>query len=157
MKLFKHKNFQLLSPVSGNVVSITETPDKVFSDKVLGDGVTVIPDKNEVVSPVDGTVVQIARTLHAICIEADNHAEILLHLGIDTVELNGEGFTCCVKKGEHVSAGQKLMDMDIDFIKNRGYSTVSPCIITNMDYVKNLNVITGHAEAGKTVIITYEV
>ena len=156
MKFFKHQNYKLLSPLSGSVVQITEAPDKVFSNKVLGDGVAIIPEKNEVVSPVDGTVVQIARTLHAICIESDNHAEILLHLGIDTVELNGEGFTCYIKDGEHVSAGQKLMDMDIDFIKNKGYSTASPCIITHMDCVKNLSATTGKAEAGKTVIITYE-
>jgi glucose-specific phosphotransferase system IIA component len=157
MKLFGHKESRMLAPLNGKIVPITETPDSVFSGKVLGDGVAVVPDGKEVFSPVSGTVVNIAHSFHALCIEADDHAEVLLHLGMDTVELNGEGFTCYVKEGQHVNAGQKLMDMDLDLIKGKGYSTVSPCIITNMDQVKKLKPTFGDAEAGKTVMMTYEI
>lgn len=152
----KNKKYEILAPMSGKAVSITETPDDVFSGKILGDGVTILPENGEVVAPVDGTVVNIAHSYHALCIEGDAGAEVLVHLGIDTVELDGKGFTCHVKQGEHVKAGQKLMDMDLDFIREKGYNTSSPCIVTNGDEVKNLTAQTGAAQAGKTVVIQYE-
>lgn len=152
----KHKN-TILAPQTGKIIPITEVPDKVFSGKVLGDGVGLVPSENKVVAPVDGTIVQVAETLHAICIESDSGAEIIIHLGIDTVELKGKGFTCHVKDGQHVSAGDLLMDMDISFIKNAGYNVTTPCIITNMDKIKNISMKSGNAEAGKTTIIEYDI
>lgn len=152
----RSKKYKILAPLSGKAVSVTETPDKVFAEKVLGDGVTILPESGEVLAPVDGTVVNIAHSYHALCIEGDDGAEVLVHLGIDTVELDGKGFTCHVKKGEHVTAGQKLMDMDLNLIREKGYSTASPCIVTNPGEVKRLTPRTGDAAAGKTVVIEYE-
>lgn len=151
----KDKTEKILAPQSGKAVSITKVPDPVFSGKVIGDGVGIQPNSGEVFAPVSGTVVQVAHTLHAIGLESDDGVEVLVHLGIDTVKLKGEGFTCHVKEGQHVNAGDKLMDMDLDLIADRGFSTVSPCIITNLDSVKDLQIFPGDAVAGETAVITY--
>ena len=140
----------VLAPMTGKSVPITEVPDAVFSGKVLGDGVGIEPSGGKVVAPVDGTVVQVAETLHAVCMESDGGAEIIIHLGIDTVKLKGKGFTCHVENGQHVRAGDVLMDVDIDFIRGEGYNPVTPCIITNMDAVKDVSFSYGEVKAGKT-------
>lgn len=158
MGLFTRKNklLQILAPQSGKAVAITEVPDPVFSGKVLGDGVAIQPESGEVLAPVSGTVAQVAHTLHAVGIESDDGLEVLVHLGIDTVKLKGEGFTCHVKEGQHVEAGDKLMDMDLALIESKGFSTISPCIVTNLDAVKNFSAIPGTVTAGKTVVMTYQ-
>ncbi|MCY1713558.1 PTS sugar transporter subunit IIA [Caproiciproducens galactitolivorans] len=157
MGLFrKKKKYEILAPLTGKAIPIEETPDSVFSGKVLGDGVTILPESGEVIAPADGTVVNIAHSYHALCIEGDDGADILIHLGINTVELNGKGFTCHVKQGDHVQAGQKLMDVDLEFIKGNGYSIASPCIVTNLENMKNLFPKTGGTKAGETVVIQYE-
>ncbi|QEY34855.1 PTS glucose transporter subunit IIA [Caproiciproducens galactitolivorans] len=152
----KKKKFEILAPLTGKAVPVSETPDSVFSGKVLGDGVTILPENGEVVAPVAGKVVNIAHSYHALCIEGDDGAEVLIHLGINTVELKGKGFCCHIKQGDHVQAGQKLMNMDLEFIKEQGYSTASPCIVTNLTDLKNLSLQTGDAKAGETVVVQYE-
>ncbi len=159
MKLFhkmNHGEKTILAPQTGRIISVEEIPDPAFSGKVLGDGLGIIPTENEVLAPVSGTVIEVADTLHAICLEGDgNGLEILIHLGLDTVKLKGRGFTCHVKEGQHVSAGDLLMEMDIEQIKLAGYNTVSPFIITNPDQAKNLSMSSGNAVAGKTVLMKY--
>ncbi len=152
----KDKTAKIVAQQNGKAVSITEVPDPVFSGKVLGDGVGIIPSNGEVVAPVSGTVAQVAHTKHAIGIESDDGLEVLVHLGVDTVKLDGQGFTCYVEVGQHVNAGDKLMDIDLDFIQSQGLSTVSPCIITNLDAAKNLKIFSGDVVAGETVVMTYE-
>lgn len=158
MGIFSKKEKQkiLIAAQSGTVVNITEVPDPVFAQKVLGDGIAIIPNSNEVVSPCSGTIAQIANTFHAVGIESDDGLEVLVHLGIDTVNLKGEGFTCCVKVGQHVKAGDKLMEMDIELIKSKNLNPISPCIITNMDEIGELKLTTGAATAGKTTVISYQ-
>ena len=147
----------LVSPATGKVVLVTDVTDTVFKDNILGDGIAVIPEANEIVAPCDGKIVQIAHTKHAICIETPDGLELLLHLGMDTVNLNGEGFECFVNTGDNVKAGQKIMNMDINFIKEKGYGIESPCIITNLDNIKSFDCITGTAEKGETVVIKSKV
>ena len=151
----KDKTMKILAPQTGKAVPVSEVPDPVFSGKVLGDGVGILPTEGGVYAPVSGTVVQVAETFHAVGIESDDGLEVLVHLGIDTVKLKGEGFTCHVKEGQHVSAGDKLIDMDLAFIESKGLSTVSPCIITNVDNA-NLAVLPGEVTAGETAVMTYE-
>lgn len=156
MGLFGKKESKMMAPQTGKAVPITEVPDPVFSGKILGDGIAVIPSSNAVLSPVSGTIAQVAHTFHALGIETDDGIEVLVHLGIDTVKLNGEGFTCHVKVGDHVSVGDKLMDMDIDAISAKGFQTISPCIITNLDDLKSFEAITGDVTAGQTTVMTYK-
>lgn len=156
MQLFgRNKKHTILAQQTGKAIPISEVPDPVFSGKVLGDGIAIIPSTNEVFSPVSGTIAQISHTLHAIGIESDDGIEVLVHLGIDTVKLNGEGFTCHVEVGQHVAAGEKVMEMDIKAIESKGYSTVSPCIITNLDAVRNLECNPGNVTGGKTTVMNF--
>lgn len=145
----------VLSPSTGRIIPISEVKDPVFAEKVLGDGAAIIPMKNQVVAPVSGTVVKIADTLHAVCLEGDNGLEILIHLGIDTVKLNGKGFVCHVENGQHVNAGDPLIDMDVAAVRAGGFDPVTPCVITNMDYVKKLTFASGTAAAGETVLMKF--
>lgn len=156
MQLFnRNKKKLILAQQTGKAINIDEVPDPVFAGKVLGDGIAIIPNNSDVFSPVSGTIVQIAHTLHAIGIESDDGIEVLVHLGIDTVKLDGEGFICYVKVGQHVTAGDKLMDMDIKSIEAKGYSTISPCILTNSGDVENLKFKTGNVIGGKTTVMIY--
>lgn len=119
------------SPVSGRVMPLTETPDEVFSSGALGKGITVDPTEGSVKAPASGTVSALFPTGHAIGITTDSGTELLIHIGIDTVQLEGKGFTALVEKGQKVEAGQELIRFDIDAIKEAGYSPVIPIIVTN--------------------------
>jgi len=108
----KKKQNQLVAPVDGDLISIVDVSDEVFSTKVMGDGFAIKPTSDLIVSPIDGEITNVFPTKHAISIETDDGLEILLHLGIDTVELNGAPFEVMVTKGQSVSAGDELAKMD---------------------------------------------
>lgn len=152
----KSGNSEITAPQTGVCVALTEVPDDVFAEKVLGDGIAIKPIADSVFSPVNGTIIQVAHTFHALGIEGDDGVEILVHLGINTVELKGEGFKCYVKVGDKVKKGDKLMDMDRAFIESKGYNTISPCIITNMDSISKLEINTGAVKAKESAVISYK-
>lgn len=151
----KKKKMKIVAPQTGVCVGIEEVPDEVFSDKLLGDGVAVIPSENEVKSPVTGTVVQVFDTLHAYSIKSDDGLEILVHIGLNTVELKGEGFSAKVKDGDRVNAGDVLCEADINFIKEKGYEIYTPIVVTNSDEVKGLEALKGQVIGGETTIMEY--
>lgn len=121
------------APVSGRALELSEVKDEVFSSGSMGKGIAVEPEKGEVYAPCDGEIVTFFPTGHAIGIKGDNGAEILIHVGIDTVELNGEGFTPQAKQGDRVKKGQLLLKFDIGLIQSKGKSAVTSVIITNSD------------------------
>ncbi|GLC87771.1 glucose-specific PTS transporter subunit IIBC [Lysinibacillus piscis] len=123
---------KLVAPMSGELLSITEIPDPVFAGKMMGDGFAIKPSEGIVVSPVDGKIHNIFPTKHAVGIVADNGYEILIHVGIDTVKLNGEGFKTLVNEGDIVKAGQPLLEVDLDYITNHATSSITPIIFTNL-------------------------
>lgn len=114
------------------MIPLTDVPDKVFSEKMMGDGVGFIPEKGEIVAPFDGTVKTIFPTKHAIGLESDTGVEVLIHIGIDTVKLNGQGFESFVQADETVTQGQPLMKIDLAYLKDNASSIVTPVIITNL-------------------------
>ncbi|WP_407272199.1 glucose-specific PTS transporter subunit IIBC [Radiobacillus sp. PE A8.2] len=120
------------SPVRGQILPLEEVPDQVFSKKLMGDGFAVKPADGKFVSPVNGKILNIFPTKHAIGIEAENGMEILLHIGLDTVNLKGEGFTAKVEEGDVVKQGQEIMRVDLDYIANNATSTITPIIFTNL-------------------------
>lgn len=123
----------LISPYNGRIMTINEVPDEVFSSKAMGDGYAVELSDRIITSPIDGTVISIFPTKHAISL-VDNHKnEILLHLGLDTVNLNGEGFEIFVEAGTNIKVGQKLATVDLDLLKSKDISAISPVIFTNLD------------------------
>lgn len=139
MGLFsKKKELDLYAPITGELIDITEVKDQVFSQKILGDGVAIEPKEGILYAPFDCEVVQLFHTLHAIGLKAKD-VEILVHIGMDTVELNGEGFKGFVNEGDHVKKGQKLIEFDVDYIKSKGKEATTPIVITNMDLVKSLD------------------
>ena len=156
LNFLKGKQLEIAAPLTGKVIPVTEVPDPVFAEKVLGDGIAVDPTEGTVYSPVDGTIFQIAHTFHAMGIESDAGLEILVHLGIDTVKLEGKGFQSFVEVGQKVKKGDKIMEMDIGFIREQGLSPMSPCIITNLDAIKSMTACPGPAEGGRTAAITYK-
>ena len=121
------------SPIKGNVLALNEVKDEVFSAGLLGKGVAIEPKEGKVVAPVDGTLTTLFPTYHALGITSDNGAEILIHVGMNTVELEGKCFTPKVKQGDKIRAGQVLLEFDIDGIKEAGYPVTTPVIVSNSD------------------------
>ncbi|WP_223636121.1 glucose-specific PTS transporter subunit IIBC [Planococcus sp. 4-30] len=121
------------SPITGELLPISEVPDQVFSGKMVGDGFAIKPTEGKVFSPVNGKVVTVFPTKHAIGIAADNGTEILIHIGIDTVHLKGEGFTSHIEQGDLVEQGQLLMEMDLDYIAENAASIITPVVFTNLE------------------------
>ncbi|MFE1242589.1 PTS glucose transporter subunit IIA [Fictibacillus sp. NPDC058756] len=142
-KLFGKKEVKkeetIVAPLTGKIVSIEEVPDPTFSQKMMGDGIAIEPTEGVVVSPVDGEIVQFFHTKHAIGIQSESGAEILIHVGLETVNMNGEGFKGHVNVGDKVKAGDKLLTFDLDLIKEKAASTVTPIVITNGDAVESLD------------------
>lgn len=125
------KEEEILSPMNGVIVSISNVPDKVFASETMGKGIAIEPVDGRVVSPVDGVVTTLFETKHAIGITSDNGAEILIHIGMDTVNLRGDHFVSHIKQGDQVKAGDLLVEFDIKKIINEGYSVLTPVIVTN--------------------------
>ena len=117
----------------GTVVAMTDVDDPTFAQEILGPGVAIEPSEGVLYAPVNGTVSLVADTFHAVSITCGCGAELLMHLGIDTVELKGEGFEAHVKAGDKVSAGDKLITFDMDMIKGKGYKLTTPLIVCNKD------------------------
>ncbi|MHB7914289.1 glucose-specific PTS transporter subunit IIBC [Staphylococcus haemolyticus] len=126
------KETEIYAPGTGHIIPLSEVPDKVFSEKMMGDGVGFVPEKGEIVAPFDGTVKTIFPTKHAIGLESETGVEVLIHIGIDTVKLNGEGFESLVNADEPVTQGQPLMKINLAYLKEHAPSTVTPIIITNL-------------------------
>ena len=124
----------LKSPLSGKVLPLTEVPDKVFSSGAMGKGIAIDPVKGELIAPADGEITTVFPTGHAIGLTTKDGAEILMHIGMDTVELEGKGFEVFVKQGDQARAGDLLVRFDIEAIKAAGYSVITPIVVTNTDH-----------------------
>lgn len=152
------KSMALVAPISGKVIDLSQVPDQVFAEKMAGDGVGIDSTGDIVVAPADGVVVLIFKTNHAFAMVLDNEIEILVHIGIDTVELKGIGFERLIGEGTKVKAGEPIIKVDREFIKEKGYSLVTPMLITNPDRLKEIKYnIDIMAEVGKDIVISYEV
>ena len=121
-----------VAPIKGELVAITDVPDAVFAGKMMGDGFAIIPSDGTVVSPVDGKIVNLFPTKHALGILAENGREILIHFGIDTVKLKGEGFETLVSENDQVKQGQPLLKVNLDYIKENATATITPVVFTNL-------------------------
>ena len=129
----KDKAHVLGAPAKGKVVSLKEVSEPTFSEGILGDGAAVIPSEGKIYAPADGTIGMVFDTLHAVSMTADNGVEILVHVGLDTVELKGEGFEGHVKAGDKVKKGDLLLTVDLDVVKEAGYDTITPMLVCNTD------------------------
>lgn len=141
----------LLAVADGDVIAMDAVSDPVFASKTMGDGFAVQPTSNAVVSPFDGDIVSIFPTKHAIIMHSDDGLDVLIHMGIDTVALEGKGFDLKVAQGDKVSAGQQLASMDLEYVLDQGKETTIIVVITNLDG-KRLKLATGAASAGSAVL-----
>ncbi len=146
----------LVSPVTGEVVALEQVPDEAFASKAVGDGVAVKPTDKTVVSPAAGTIVKIFNTNHAFCLETEKGAEIVVHMGIDTVALGGQGFKRLVEEGAEVVAGQPILEMDLAYLNANARSMISPVVCSNIDDFSGLVIkAQGQVVAGQTPL--YEI
>ncbi|SDM21337.1 N-acetylglucosamine-specific PTS transporter subunit IIBC [Sediminibacillus halophilus] len=121
-----------VAPATGKVIDLTQVPDEVFSQKMMGDGFAIEPDEGLFVAPVDGKIINVFPTKHAVGIKAESGHEVLVHVGLDTVQLGGNGFEVFVEEGQQVKKGDKLLQVDLAYIKENASSAISPIIFTNL-------------------------
>ena len=141
------------SPLSGEVMELSKVNDPVFSQEILGKGIAIIPENGVVVAPLDGIITVLTGSKHAVGLLADNGIEILIHVGVNTVELNGKFFESFVKQGEHVKKGDVLIRFDIENIKKSGYDLTTPVIISNItDYKNIISKASGIVQSGDDII-----
>ena len=131
------EKIELCAPVSGTVKALSDVPDKTFAEKVLGDGAAIIPEEGKVYAPADGMVANIMDSKHGIMFVTDSGAEVLIHIGLDTVNLKGKYFKSYVSDGDKVKKGTLLVEFDLEAIKGEGYNLITPMVVTNIsDYIK---------------------
>ena len=151
----KNKGIEVDAVVDGEIMPITDVNDDVLSTKMLGDGFDIKPNDNQIYAPVDGTISTLFPTKHAIGIKTSEGLEILIHLGLDTVELKGAPFTVDLKQGDEVEKGQPLATMDFKMITEKGYDDSCIVVYTNMDLVKSVTPIekgsVKHAQKVQTI------
>ncbi len=136
------EDIAICSPLKGNVLELAQVEDAAFSAGILGKGCAIVPAEGEVYAPVDGVLTTLFPTKHALGITSDEGVEVLIHIGLNTVQLNGEGFTAHVQQGERVSRGQHLLSFDLADLKDKGYCLQTPVIITNTnDYLEILSTV----------------
>ena len=145
---------KLLAPLTGKLMPLDQVPDDVFAQKVLGDGIAIVPENGKIFSPVDGEVTTVAETLHAYGFATEDGLEILVHVGLDSVALKGEGFKSHVQPGDKVKAGDLVAEVDLELLKSKNVPTVTPVIVCCGAEDQTLTFASGNAKAGKTAVIT---
>lgn len=152
MGLFsRRKKEEFVSPMKGTLLPLDQVPDPVFSQRVMGDGFAVELSGGEVLAPMSGTIVTAFPTGHAFGIKTDDEMELLIHIGIDTVNLNGKGFEVQVREGDAVKQRDVLVKVDVDYVKEQGKSIVSPVVFTSGEKIELLK--SGIVESGESGII----
>ena len=146
----------VFAPINGKVISLDEVPDPVFSDRVLGEGCAIIPEDGKIYSPVNGKISSIADTRHAYGIESDDGLEILIHFGLETVSLKGQGFTSHVEVGDNVKVGDLIAEADIKLLKQHNINLITPVLICDGIENKIMTVNEGMVKAGKIAVLTVE-
>ncbi|MBO5733477.1 MAG: PTS glucose transporter subunit IIA [Clostridia bacterium] len=152
----KQKEMAVYAPMDGEAIKIEQVPDEAFSEKILGDGAAIIPENGNVYSPVDGEIIDITDTKHAFCITTNEGTEVLLHIGIDTVNLKGEGFDVKIVSGDKVKAGTKIAQVDLELLKKNNIKTITPVILTEAQNYKITQVHEGKVSGGRDVLFLYK-
>lgn len=141
------------APVAGNVVAISEVPDPTFSEGLMGNGVAIQPTDGKICAPFNGTVDMMFDTGHAVSLVSESGIELLIHVGLETVGLNGAPFKIRVKSGDKVKKGDLLMTVDLEAVKNAGLNTITPVLVCNTDDYSTFNTTIGQAVTNADVII----
>jgi PTS system D-glucosamine-specific IIA component/PTS system glucose-specific IIA component len=156
-KFFNKKqksDLKLIAPATGKAIDLSEVPDPVFAQKMVGDGVAIDVTGDTIVAPADGTLTLVFKTKHAFALTLNNGIELLVHIGLDTVSLDGEGFEQLAQEGTFVKAGTPIIKINRDFILEKGFSLITPVLVTNPDIVSELSTsINKDVTAGQDEIV----
>ncbi len=152
----KQKELAVYAPMDGTAIDLSDVPDDAFSEKILGDGAAVIPKNGIIYSPVDGEIIDITDTKHAFCITTNEGTELLLHVGIDTVKLKGEGFKVNILSGDKVKVGTKIAEVDLEFLRKNNLRTETPVVLTEAQNYKITQVHSGEVSGGRDVLFLYK-
>ena len=148
------KRHEIVSPVTGKAVPMSQVNDPTFSQEILGKGIAVLPSEGRIVAPADGLISMVFDTKHAISMQTDSGAEVIIHVGLDTVQLKGQYFEAHVSAGDRVKKGDLLLDFDMEKIKEAGYEVVTPVIICNTPQFPHMECLSGmDVKAGETAVI----
>ncbi len=151
--VFKKKGITIVSPMKGKCVGIKEVSDPTFGDEILGKGVAIIPEDGKVYAPADGVITTMFPTGHAVGMTTNEGVELLVHVGLDTVALKGDGFNIVAKEEQRVQKGDLLMEADLDKIKAAGYDVITPVVICNTDeYSEVIGLTDTDVSAGDDII-----
>ena len=153
----KNKTECLIAPCTGKTVPLSAVPDEVFANGILGEGIAIEPADGHFFAPVEGTVSSVADARHAYTVLSDEGVDVLVHIGVDTVSLSGEGFVSHVSTGERVHVGQLMAEADIDLIRSRGLSAICSVVVTEPDKIENIEYKPGNCTGGKDAIMCYTV
>ncbi|WP_282942012.1 PTS glucose transporter subunit IIA [Paenibacillus sp. RC67] len=149
----KYQSLDINSPLSGQSVPLDHVPDKAFASKQMGEGLAIDPMDGILVAPFDGVVVYLIQSKHALILEHESGLQLLIHIGINTVALKGEGFHSHIETGDLVSAGQKLITFDVDFIRTAGYEPITPIVIANGEMAPDVACSYKSVQAGEPAIM----
>ena len=155
MSLFQ-KNHSLLAVCNGNAQSLANVPDEAFASEMLGKGFAIEPTDGIFYAPVDGRIESIAtKTLHAYTLHSHDGHDVLVHIGVDTVEMGGEGFEALVKEGQEVKAGDPLARVDPNVIRQKGFSAITSVLVTDADTIERIEYRFGIVSGGQDTVMTY--
>ncbi|MEC0184819.1 PTS glucose transporter subunit IIA [Paenibacillus peoriae] len=153
----KNKTLIVNSPINGRAVSLEEVPDPAFSEKMMGNGIAIVPSEGKVYAPFAGTVAHLVKSKHAIVLIHESGAQVLIHIGVDTVSLKGEGFTAHVENGDRIEAGQLLLEFDIEHIVSAGLPVITSVIVpTGTEGVKDVTEHVGDRSSINTPVLTLQ-
>ena len=150
----KNKPIEIASPMTGKIISLDEIGDKGFSEKNLGDGIAIELTDGKVIAPFDGEITSTYKANHCLVIRSEEGIELLIHIGLDTIRLKGEGFTQHVGLMDKVNKGDVILEADLELLKEKGKSLVSPVIITNMGRVESLEKTEGNVNKGEDNVLS---
>ena len=154
----RNSSLSFIAPITGKTIDLSDIPDPVFAQKMAGDGLGIDSTGDVIVAPCDGDLTLVFKTKQAFAMTLENGIEILVHIGIETVSLNGEGFEQLVEQGTTVKAGTPIIKIDREFIKSKGLSLVTPVLITNPDITKSIDTKIGiDVVAGETTVLEYSI
>ena len=153
------KRHRILAPCNGRTVELAKVPDPVFSEKMTGDGLAILAEGDEIVAPCDGTITLFFDTKHAFAVTTDDGVQVLVHIGLDSVILNGEGIEAMCRRGDRVRAGEPVMRIDLDYFKKQEINLISPVLIVNFEKVQGLQAQPEGEEvhAGEDAVLAFAV
>ncbi|MCF6463732.1 PTS glucose transporter subunit IIA [Clostridium sp. Cult1] len=150
----KNKPIHILAPMSGKIIPLEEVDDKAFSEKRLGEGIAIEITDGKVIAPFDGEITSTYKSNHCVVIRSEEGIELLIHVGLETIKLKGEGFTQHVALMQEVKQGDVILEADLEFLKEKRKSLISPIIITNTGRIESIEKADGVAEKGQSNIMT---